>query len=240
MDQPRHAGAAHRKADNETSSSFIREVAIVLVGAIVLALVIKTFIIQAFYIPSSSMEPTLEINDRIVVQRWVPRWTEIKRGDVVVFEDTNDWLRTVPASSGPGTWIRDGLATIGLMPASSDNHLVKRVIGIGGDRVECCDDDGRLMVNGHSIDETYIKPGAIPSQVEFTALVPEGHLWVMGDNRQNSADSREHMGGPGGGYVPESDVVGKVGMIVWPLSRFGTLESATHVFAEVPSRPADE
>lgn len=239
MDQPRHARAEHQD-DDGGKSSFLREIAIVLIGAVLLALVIKTFFIQAFYIPSSSMEPTLEVNDRIVVQRWVPRWTEIKRGDVVVFEDTDDWLRAMPTSSGPGAWIRDGLATIGLMPASSDNHLVKRVIGIGGDRVECCDDAGRLMVNGQPIDEPYIKAGSIPSQVEFTALVPEGHLWVMGDNRQNSGDSREHMGGPGGGYVPESSVVGKVGMIVWPLSRIGTLESATHVFADVPSRPADE
>jgi len=194
-----------------------QESVLLLVLALVLAVVVKAFFVQAFYIPSASMEPQLVRNDRILVQKissWGSRTPQ--RGDVVVFADPADWLGGEgQATANPLT---RGLQVVGLYPAGG--HLVKRVIGVGGDRVRCCDADGRITVNGKALDESsYLPKGTVPSEKTFEVRVPAGHLWVMGDNRGNSADSRAHLDQPGGGFVPVDLVVGKVWALIWPWKR---------------------
>ncbi|HET8562042.1 MAG TPA: signal peptidase I [Marmoricola sp.] len=192
---------------------------ILLLGiALVLAIVIKMFFVQAFYIPSPSMEPLFVKNDRILVEK-VSYWGggTPQPGDVVVFKDPGGWLDQ-EESQGPSSPIAKVLEKIGLYP--SGGHLVKRVIGVGGDRVKCCDAQGRVTVNGHPLNEkSYLPKGTKPSLTRFDVMVPPGHLWVMGDNRGDSYDSRGHMGGPGGGFVPDNLVVGKVVALIWPWDR---------------------
>jgi signal peptidase I len=195
-----------------------QESLLLLAIALVLAIGIKYFFVQAFYIPSPSMEPMFIKNDRILVQK-VSYWgdKDPKRGDIVVFKDPDHWLGDdeVRKASNPVT---KTLEAVGLYP--SGGHLVKRVIGIGGDRVKCCDPQGRITVNGKALDESsYLPKGTLPSEDNFDVRVPEDHLWVMGDNRTNSADSRAHMGDPGGGYVSDNLVVGKVWALIWPWKR---------------------
>lgn len=216
--------------------AYLAEMAAVVAFALVVSILIKTFFFQAFYIPSSSMTPTLEVGDRIIVNKLADSADDINRGDVVVFVDPGGWLDS-EADPDRSAFV-DGLyaigETIGLLPRDSGQHLVKRVIGVGGDEVACCSDGGELIVNGEPIDEPYIRPGTIPSGVEFRVIVPNGHLWVMGDNRSNSEDSRAHMGAPGGGFVPIDNVEGRVALIMYPLSRFGGLGDYSAVFKDVP------
>ena len=191
------------------------ETIVLLVTALVLAVIIKTFLIQAFYIPSESMEPEFIQNDRILVQKPSYLFGEPQRGDIVVFQDPGGWLDEDEIGS-PGPVIRL-FELVGLYP--SGGHLVKRVIGVGGDRVICCDAQGRISVNGKPLNEPYLKKGSNNATTPFDVRVPEGHLWMMGDNRNNSWDSRGHMGLPGGGFVPEDKVVGKVFTLIWPPNR---------------------
>lgn len=192
-----------------------QEVLVLLVMALGLAIVIKTFFVQAFYIPSGSMNDTLVKNDRILVEKMSYWFGDVQRGDVVVFDDPGGWL-TPEESTRASNPVTRALEFVGLYPAGG--HLVKRVIGVGGDHVECCA-RGLITVNGVPLHEqSYLGPGDKPSQENFSVNVPSGHLWVMGDNRDNSADSRAHLGSPGGGFVPENDVVGKVFVVVWPFS----------------------
>ncbi|WP_342024334.1 signal peptidase I [Arthrobacter citreus] len=214
---------------------WLREVATIIVIALLLSFLIKTFLFRAFYIPSGSMEETLEINDRIFVNLLVPEPFDLNRGDVVVFKDTKGWLPELPpASEGPGTWIRDALTFVGLVPDTSEQHLVKRVIGTEGDRVVCCDADGKITVNGEPLNEPYIYPGASPSDVAFDVVVPEGKVWVMGDHRNASADSREHLQDPSGGFIDVEDIEGKAAVTAWPLNRAGFVGSYPEVFENVP------
>lgn len=199
---------------------FWQELLLLLVIAMVLALVIKTFFVQAFYVPSDSMDNTLVPNDRIVVQK-VSLWFggAPERGDVVVFDDPGGWLRPdeEQKATNPVTRL---LEFVGLYPTGG--HLVKRVIGVGGDHVVCCDVHGRITVNGVALNEkSYLPPGTQPSLIRFNVRVPKGYLWVQGDNRSDSEDSRAHYteADPGGGMVPVGDVVGKVFAVVWPLDR---------------------
>jgi signal peptidase I len=197
------------------------ETVILLVLALLVSAVVKTFFVQMFFVPSGSMRPLFVEDDRILVQK-ISYWNgHVQRGDVVVFDDPGGrWLGTegVPSLSP----LQKGLSEVGLYPTGG--HLVKRVIGIGGDRVKCCDDKGRVTVNGVPLSEkSYIMRGTTPSDRPFDIRVPAGRLWVMGDNRANSEDSRFHQDLPGGGTVPEGDVVGKVWSIVWPLSRMKRL-----------------
>lgn len=192
------------------------------VSALLLSLLIKTFFFQSFYIPSESMEPTLIKGDRILVTKWRPDPLPLRHGDVVVFKDPAGWLGSpVVEESGLDRAVKDVLTWTGLLPEDAGEHLVKRVIGLPGDVVECTDPDGQVSVNGQVIDEPYIAEGARPCGITFRIDVPEGYLWVMGDNRDDSADSRAHMGDPGGGTVPVANVVGTTFAVVWPLDRFG-------------------
>ena len=192
---------------------------ILLLGlALVLAIIIKSLFVQAFYIPSPSMEPQFVKNDRILVQK-VSYWGAAtpSRGDIVVFEDPGGWL-DAGAAATPRSPVTRLMEKVGLYPTGG--HLVKRVMGVGGDRVVCCDAKGRVTVNGRALDEkAYLPPGTAPSQIKFDRKVPDGHLWMMGDNRGFSYDSRGHMGGPGGGYIDEDLVVGKVFSLIWPWKR---------------------
>ena len=193
-----------------------QELLLLLGIALVLAVVIKAFFVQAFYIPSASMNDTLVRNDRILVQK-VSYWGggTPQRGDVVVFADPGGWLDPSELQR-PGNAVARTLELFGLYPTGG--HLVKRVIGVGGDEVRCCDDKGRISVNGVPLNErSYLASGQRPSLVDFDIRVKPGYVWVQGDNRSNSADSRVHLGDPGGGQVPVEDMVGKVFTIVWPL-----------------------
>jgi signal peptidase I len=202
---------------------FWQELALLLSIALVLAVGIKALFVQAFYIPSGSMNDTLVFNDRILVQK-VSYWGSAspERGDIVVFADPGGWL-DLASTPRPRNVLAKGLEVFGLFPTGG--HLVKRVIGVGGDRVVCCDDDGRITVNGVALDESsYLRRGTSPSAREFDVTVPEGRLWMMGDNRGNSEDSRFHQRLPGKGTVPVDRVVGKVWAIVWPLDRLERVE----------------
>jgi signal peptidase I len=198
--------------------------------ALVLALIVKTFFFQAFYIPSDSMVPTMIQNDKLLVQKWSYWSGGPERGDIVVFRDPGNWLGEDEAdeSSNP---VQRGLEVVGLFP--SGGHLIKRVVGLGGDRVVCCDAEGRTTVNGQAIDEPYLADQDANADQAFDVKVPKGYLWVQGDNRGNSADSRAHLGEPGGGFIADDDVVGKAWLRVWPFSRFGLI-SDSDAFDEVP------
>src|SRR5690625_3031376 len=182
--------------------------------ALTLSFIVKTFLVQAFFIPSESMEDTLLVGDRVVVSKLSPAPFDIDRGDIVVFDDPGDWLDPSPETDRGAVLnaVRDGLMFVGLLPDTSEGHLIKRVIGLPGDKVQCCDGEGRLLVNGEPIDEeVYLKPGKGTDQQEFSITVPEGRLWVMGDNRGDSSDSRFHdpAGDGSDGSVPIDLVVGK-------------------------------
>lgn len=210
--------------------SFLRELPGIVVTALVISVLIKTFLVQAFYIPSGSMENTLRVNDRVLVNKLVDKPDEVRRGDVVVFHDPGGWLSGPGADSGRGGVlgaVRDVLVFVGLAPAVGEEDLIKRVIGVGGDEVECCDDQGRLVVNGVPLDEPYLFPGDEPSFDEFTVTVPKGKLWVMGDHRSVSEDSRAHRQQPGNGFVPVEDVIGRAFTIVWPVDRGQVLRRPT-------------
>jgi signal peptidase I len=216
------------------SRSVLREVLIIIVVALLLSALVRTFLLQAFWIPSGSMENTLLREDRVVVSKIGTRVSGIERGEVVVFRDPSDWLPPV-ADSGNEVQraVRNGLEFVGLAPSRSDRDLVKRVIGVGGDRVVCCDAEGRVTVNGTPLDEgDYIYPGDAPSQQAFDITVPQGKLWVMGDHRSASGDSRVHLDDPAGPFVDESDVVGRAMWVVWPLSRLASLP-VPDTFADV-------
>jgi signal peptidase I len=202
--------------------SFLRELPGIVITALVISVLIKTFLVQAFYIPSGSMENTLLVNDRVLVNKLADKPDEIHRGDVIVFRDPGGWLGSGAGTSTHGSLvngIRDVLVFVGLAPAAGEEDLIKRVIGVGGDRVVCCDDDKRITVNGQPLDEPYLYPGDEPSTEKFSVTVPRGELWVMGDHRSVSEDSRAHQQQPGKGYVPVDDVIGRAFTVVWPLDR---------------------
>lgn len=218
-------------------SAVLRETGIIVVSAIILSLLIKTFLAQAFSIPSQSMEQTLLKGDRVMVTRLAPGPFDVHRGDIVVFKDPGGWLdgtSVAPAPTGVAGAIAQALTFIGLRPQDAGHHLIKRVIGLPGDHVQCCDEQGRLMVNGMAIDEPYIAPGSVPSERDFDITVPADGLWVMGDNRQNSRDSRYHLGNPGGGSVPMENVVGVAFARLWPVDRITILHNPGATFAKVP------
>jgi signal peptidase I len=202
--------------------SFWRELPVLVVVALVLAVLIKTYAVQAFYIPSGSMENTLDIGDRVLINKLAYDFGSIHRGDVVVFNGAGSWDPELSApSTNPFTrFFTDVGQMIGIEHGEDD--YVKRVIGLPGDHVACCNAAGDITVNGVALQESsYLYPGNAPSQERFSITVPPGRLWVMGDHRAISYDSRGHMGDPGGGTIPENEVLGKVFVRIWPLSRWG-------------------
>lgn len=218
----------------------VREIVVVLAMASVLSLVVKTWVAQAFYIPSGSMERTLQLGDRVMVSKLHKEFAGIGRGDIVVFQDPGGWLPDRGVSTTRGGVlgaIQDGLTFVGLLPDPADEHLIKRVIGVAGDRVVCCDDDNRITVNGAPIVEPYTYPGDAASTLTFDITVPHGSVWVMGDHRSDSQDSRYHpVDGDGTeGSVPLERVVGRAVVTVWPLTRIGPLSDHPDVFSGVPA-----
>ena len=199
--------------------SLLRELPILVIVALVVSLFIKSFLVQFFYIPSGSMENTLQINDRVAVNKLPFVSGKINRGDVVVFRDPASWLPE-PDSSTKSTIaskIRDGLVLVGVLPNPAKQYLVKRVIGVAGDRIVCCTDK-KLTINGTPVDEPYIFKGNDPSDMTFDITVDPGKIWVMGDHRGASADSRYHQDDINKGQVPLSRVTGRVFGVIWPFS----------------------
>jgi len=221
---PEPSDGAAKGRPKRRQRSFWRELPILIAIALLLAVVIKTYAIQAFWIPSGSMENTLEINDRVLVNKIVYHTRDIHRGDIVVFNGDGSWdPGTVPVSGNIFQQFAEGFASMFGFGHPGD-ILIKRVIGIPGDRVACCDAEGRVTVNGVPLNEqSYLYPGSAPSLSRFNIVVPPGRLWVMGDNRFYSDDSRDHQNDPGGGTIPESAVIGRAFIIIWPLSRWRIL-----------------
>lgn len=215
----------------------IREFFLVIGTALLISLIIKTFLFQMFYIPSKSMESTLIEGDRVVASQLTPGLFDLQRGDIIVFEDPGGWLNEHPGetSSPFVSGLKSALTFVGVLPKNSGKHLIKRIIGMPGDVVECCNEAGRLTINGEPIKETYVKDGSVPSDIAFETVVPEGRLWVMGDNRSQSKDSRFNRSGPGGGTVALESVVGRATMIAWPVSRWAWLGHFEEAFANVPA-----
>lgn len=224
-----------RHAKPEKKGGWLRETALVVVVALTLSVIIKTFFAQAFYIPSASMENTLNVGDRIMVNKLADDADSLRRGDVVVFVDPGGWLSESPEEPGPVMGVITGvLSFIGILPPNAGEHVIKRVIGMPGDHVLCCGDDGRLTVNDVPIDEYYLKPGVEPSETAFDVIVPDGQLWLLGDNRANSRDSRAHLGAPGGGFVPIDHVEGRAFVVTWPLDSLGGLGGGHEAFDDIP------
>lgn len=219
---------------------FLRDLLVIIVIAVLVSALVKTFLVRSFYIPSGSMMDTLQIDDRILVDELTPRWNGYHRGDVVVFQDPGGWLppHPQPATSPIADAIDGVLSLVGLSVSDSEDHLIKRVIGVPGDHVVCCNALGQIEINGVPIDESaYVKgsPGqSASSAIPFDVVVPDDRLWVLGDNRSNSQDSRFHQDQPGGGFVPIENVVGRAFVITWPFSRWSILDPHSEVFAAVP------
>ncbi|WTU27897.1 signal peptidase I [Kitasatospora purpeofusca] len=217
-----------RRAARRRRRSHLREIPLIIVVALIVALVMKTFLVQVFVIPSGSMEQTILIGDRVLVDKFTPWFgAEPERGEVVVFKDPGGWLENQHGASTDGVLVRGAkqvLTFVGLLPSDSEQDLIKRVIGVGGDTVECCDEQGRILLNGKPLDEPYLASGNPPSRQPFKVKVPPGRLWVMGDHRDVSADSRFHMGNPGQGTIPVSGVLGRAFMIAWPVGRVHQLD----------------
>ena len=220
----------------------LRETVIVVGMALLLSLIVKTWLMQAFYIPSESMENTLLKGDRVIVSKLTPSPIDLKRGDVIVFSDPDHWLPpTVPVERPPlAAALHRTLTFVGLLPSDEGTHLIKRVIGLPGDHVVCCDSNRKLTVNGVPVTEPYLFPGDEPSFHKFDIAVPPGRVWVMGDHRSASADSRPHDEGSGGakGSVPESLIVGRALSVVWPIPHWAWLANPSETFAKVPAAAA--
>ncbi|MET9932405.1 MULTISPECIES: signal peptidase I [unclassified Streptomyces] len=227
-----------RKVKRRRQRSAIREIPILITVAVLIALVLKTFLVQAFVIPSGSMEQTIRISDRVVVDKLTPWFgSRPERGDVVVFKDPGGWLHEdpVPPADDPVgiKQAKQALTFIGLLPSADERDLIKRVVAVGGDTVRCCDADGRITVNGVPLDEPYLHPGNPPSTIPFEVKVPEGRIFVLGDHRSDSADSRFHLDEEDHGTVAEEQVVGRAVAIVWPVGHWRGLEERG-TFAGVP------
>jgi signal peptidase I len=230
-----------------STQAFVRDLVVIVVVAVLASFLIKTFLVRSFYIPSASMESTLLGNaghhDRILVDELVPGLLPLQRGDVIVFTDPGGWLTgeeaPVAVPSSPVAAAADRvLSLVGLSPQDANDHLVKRVIGLPGDHVACCDALGRVTVNGTPIVEPYTRlPAGTEQESEllFSMTVRPGDLWVMGDNRWNSSDSRYHQQTSTGGGVPIKDVTGPAFVISWPISRWRYLSNYPQTFAGVPA-----
>lgn len=198
--------------------SLLKEFPILIVVALVVSLLIKVFLVQFFFIPSGSMENTLQIQDRVAVNKIPFISRTIHRGDIVVFRDPANWLSEPFPSQSPIILekLREGLVAVGILPNPAKQYLVKRVVGIGGDRVICCSKNQKLTINGKESTEPYIFEGNAPSDMNFDVTVPTGKIWVMGDHRGASADSRYHQDDINKGMVPLNRITGRVVAVIWP------------------------
>lgn len=227
-----------RRSRKKGALLFVRDVVVIFLVALLVSFLIKTFLVRSFFIPSSSMEQTLQIDDRILVNELVPDLVGIERGDVVVFRDPGGWLAPTPEIDQPPLvaavdWV---LSAVGLSASDSNDHLIKRVIGLPGDHVVCCNTLGQMSVNGVPLNEPYVSIPAGTTNVSkdaFDVTVPANSLWVMGDNRYNSKDSRYNREQPGNGFVPIDNVVGRAFVISWPSSHWGWLDNHPTVFAGI-------
>lgn len=218
----------------------LRDILVIVVIAVLVSFLVKTFLVRSFYIPSGSMEQTLQVQDRILVDELTPRFGGYDRGDVVVFRDPGGWLPSEPTPERSMLveavdWV---LSVVGISAPDSKEHLIKRIIGLPGDHVVCCNALGQVTVNGDPIDETpYVNLAegqSAPEVVAYDVTVPSDSLWVLGDNRDASRDSRYNTDQPGGGFVPLDNVVGRAFLVTWPLNRFGAIDFHHDVFAGVP------
>jgi len=205
--------------------SLLRELPILVILALLVSLFIKSFLVQFFYIPSGSMENTLQIKDRVAVNRIPFIGNDISRGDVIVFRDPAGWLPDASSDSGNGitSAIREGLVLVGIVPNPAKQYLVKRVIGVAGDNVVA--KDRVLTINGKPTNEPYIFAGNSPSDTDFNITVPEGKVWVMGDHRGASGDSRVHQDDVNNGMVPVEKITGRVIATIWPIKQIGFISS---------------
>jgi signal peptidase I len=217
---------------------FFRDILFILIAALVISFLIKTFLIRSFYIPSESMENTLVPNDRVIVSLLTPELSPLHHGDVVVFTDPGGWLGAEPLTPVASSPLNDILAFVGLAAPNDNDHLIKRVIGLPGDHVKCCNALGQVTINGVPLDEPYINlPQGVTKSDPYTfnVTVPKGDIWVMGDNRNESADSAyhetKHDTSP---FVPIKDVTGQAIVISWPFTRWTVLGSYPVVFQDVP------
>jgi signal peptidase I len=225
------AGSGTPSSRRRSTLLFLRDLVVIFLVAVLVSFLIKTFLIRSFFIPSQSMEMTLVQDDRIIVNQLVPEVVPIERGDVVVFKDPGGWLPARADESQPPF-----LAFVGLSAPDSNDHLVKRVIGLPGDTIVCCNALGQMTVNGVPLDETYVAlpPGETKvSRDDFETVVPDDSLWVMGDNRYNSKDSRYNTETPLKGFVPIENVVGRAVVVSWPISHWVWLDNYPEVFAGV-------
>jgi signal peptidase I len=234
----------NEKSGTKRKRPFWRDLSVIVIAALILTILLKAFVVQVFSIPSGSMENTLLPGDRILVNKMVYRFRPIDRGDIVVFSGSGSWDPPAPGPSNPlaRAWA-DITSLVGIAGPGTD--YVKRVIGVPGDHVVCCNALGQVTVNGVALSEkSYIYPDAAPSQIRFNITVPPDRLWVMGDNRADSDDSRYRTGDPGGGTIPESAVVGRAFLIIFPLSRITDLpipntfqQAGLHAAAAVAAAP---
>ncbi|MFF2408699.1 signal peptidase I [Streptomyces sp. NPDC058092] len=231
-----------RKVKRRRRRSAVREIPLLITVALLIALVLKTFLVQAFVIPSGSMEQTIRVGDRVLVDKLTPWFgSRPRRGDVVVFKDPGHWLKQESTGKkNPPVVVKqakEALTFIGLLPSDNEQDLIKRVVAVGGDKVKCCDKGGRITVNGVPLDEPYLYPGNPPSLIKFEVKVPAGRIFVMGDHRSDSADSRYHLDEPGHGTVSEDEVVGRAVVIAWPFGHWRKLEEPA-TFDSVPDARA--
>ena len=232
---PVHAAPGTRSRRSHSLSAweshpFLRRLLTLIVILAIIA-VVRSLIVQSYTIPSGSMEDTLHSGDRIMVTLYDA--DSVQRGDVVVFTDPDHWL-TDPEPTGFARVVQDVLVLLRLLPREAGHHLVKRVIGMPGDHV-VADGTGPVSVNGVVLDEPYLKPGRSGSDVAFDVTVPAGYVWVMGDNRSNSADSRMHQTDAHGGFVPAGNIVGIARFVYWPVGRWSGLGDGRDAFSRVPA-----
>jgi signal peptidase I len=239
IDEPWQGRAALRVQRKRAAR---RELALLVVVTLGLTLLARALVLQAFFIPSPSMENTLLVGDRVLVNKLLYDIRDIRRGEIVVFDGTDSFLTGGGAADGAAGASRGAGPFQRLLEffgaATSKHDYIKRVIGLPGDRIACCDANGRLTVNGRPLTEPYVHAGDVPSRQRFDVVVPRGRLWVMGDHRSRSADSRAHLGQPGGGTVPVDKVVGRAFLRVWPLTRIGSLP-VPNTFDEVAATQGD-
>jgi signal peptidase I len=232
------ARGSERRRKSRGVGIFLRDILIIFLAALLISFLIKTFFIRSFYIPSGSMMDTLHVDDRIIVNLLEPDLVPIEHGDVVVFTDPARWLEPqAPTNQTPiAAGIDAFLGFVGLSAPDSDDHLIKRVIGLPGDEVQCCNDLGQMLVNGVPLEEPYTQLGTNTkaTQHDFLVTVPADSLWVMGDNRYNSADSSFHYAqDPETAFVPIDNVVGRAVLVTWPLDRWTWLDNYPIVFRGV-------